>query len=382
MSHFSTNSIHQVKKLQTKNNISLFEKHPKLTLTLLLFIFIVLLDILAASLFSALGLYSPQFKIERYYRLENKIYHHTLAKNISHSDAKWGPIGYRVNTNSLGFKDNQPRKVPLKKQDQRLLIIGDSFTEGLGYEHNDTFVGIIDKELNNKNIEVFNAGVSSYSPIIYYRKTKDLIEQGFEFDHLLVLIDISDIENEARHYTLDENGNVVNKTTAKSNELDERIKRFITENTIILSNLRILIRKLRNRNKKQRKFEDSLNVYGGMWTVDQGVYDDYGKEGISSAKKYMTMLAKLLQKNNIKLSVAVYPWPDQIFHKDLNSKQVKIWKNWSNKHNADFINLFPKFINNTEGREIINDYFILGDVHWNKEGHKLIAKSLLEYINK
>lgn len=360
--------------------MSIFEQHPKKTISIILIVFIVVLDILAASLFSSIGLYKPQFKIERYYRVKNEMFHHTLAPNISQSDAKWGELGYSVNTNSLGFKDKQPRIISLKKKAPRILLIGDSFTEGIGFAHKDTFAGIIEENLKNKKIDVFNAGVSSYSPIIYLRKIQYLIDKGFEFDHLVVFIDISDIENEAKHYTFDENNNVIDRSTAKSNELDEKIKRFITEHTILLSNLRILIRKLKAKNTKKRTFENSLNVHGSLWTISDDVYNDYAKKGLESANKHMSALSNLLKQKNIKLSVAVYPWPDQIFNKDLKSKQVTYWENWSKTHNVNFINLFPTFINSTKPKKIINDYFILGDVHWNKEGHKLIAESVLPQL--
>ena len=360
--------------------MSLFEKHPKTTLSILLVIFVIIVDITAASLFSAIGLYKPQYKIERYYRVENEIFHHTLAANITNAKAQWGPIlGYEVNTNSLGFKDSQPRKIPFEKTNHRILLIGDSFTEGIGYAYNDTFAGIIEKKLKDKSIDVFNAAVSSYSPIIYFRKTQYLIEKGFEFDHLVVFIDISDIEDEAKNYFINKDGNVISK---RADRLSFKFKRFVTENTIILSNIRILIRKLKNKAKinNQPKFDDVINVPRSLWTINDDIYNDFGKKGLESASKHMTMLADLLKENNIKLSVAVYPWPDQIWHKDLDSKQVVFWKKWSKEHNANFINLFPKFINATEPRKIIDDYYIFGDYHWNSEGHKLIAESVLPHL--
>ena len=360
--------------------MSVFEKHPKKTLSILLFIFIVIVDISAAALFSSIGLYKPQFKIERYYRVQNQFFHHSLAPNMNHSDAKWGKLGYNINTNSLGFKDSHPRNIPLKKKSPRMLIIGDSFTEGLGYAHKDTFAGIIEEKLKTKNIEVFNAGVSSYSPIIYLRKTQYLIEKGFEFDHLVVFIDLSDIEDEAVHYKFDKNKNVVSRASSKENELDERLKRFITEHTILLSNLRILIRKLKSKKENKRDFTSALNARRGLWTINEDVFNDYGKEGLKLAGQHMSTLSNLLKKHNIKLSVAVYPWPDQIFNKDLNSKQVSYWQQWTKNNNANFINLFPTFINSTEPKKTIKDYFIFGDVHWNKEGHKLIAESTLPQL--
>jgi lysophospholipase L1-like esterase len=356
--------------------MSVFERYPKTTLSIVLFLLILAIDILAATLFSAVGLYKPQLKIERYYRVQNEIYHHTLAANITHSDAIWGALGYKVNTNSLGFKDSRSRTISLKKKNHRILLIGDSFTEGIGYAHDDTFAGILENELNkDRKIDVLNAGVSSYSPIIYLRKTQYLINSGFEFDHLVVFIDISDIENEAKHYTFDDNGNVVDRPTNKSNELDERLKRFIAEDTILLSSLRVLIRKLK-KTDKPRKLTDSLNIYGGLWTVNEDVYNDYGKKGLTLAKKHMTTLAELLEKHKIKLTIVVYPWPDQIFNNDLNSKQVEFWYQWSKNNNVNFINLFPTFINANESKKVIEKYFITGDVHWNKSGHKLVAKSV------
>ncbi len=360
--------------------MSVFEKHPRKTLSILLFIFIVGIDILAAAVFTSVGLYNPQYKTEQYYRVKHEVFHHTLAVNVSHSEAKWGPIGYKVNTNSLGFKDSKSREIPLQMDKKRILLIGDSFTEGIGYEYNDTFAGIIDKKLESKNIEILNAAVSSYSPIIYLRKTQYLINKGLEFDHLVVFIDISDIENEANQYIFDQNKNVISRSNAKDNGLDEKLKRFITEKTILLSNLRILIRKIRTRNEKKKIFEHALNSNGSLWTINDDVYNAYAEKGLKLASKHMTMLADLLKKKNIKLTIAVYPWPDQIFNKDLKSKQVVFWNKWAKNHNVDFINLFPTFINATEPRKIIENYFILGDVHWNKEGHKLIAESVLSHL--
>lgn len=335
-----------------------------------------------ASVLSALGLYQPQYKIERYYRIKHDVYHHTLAPNTSHSQAKWGPFGYKVNTNSLGFKDSSARKIALKSDQTRIVFIGDSFTEGVGFGHNDTFVGQIENSLKNKKIEVLNAAVSSYSPIVYLRKTEYLLNTvGLHFDHLIVFIDISDIQDEAVDYSFDEQRNIISPPTAKSMEFDEKFKNFITENTILLSNLRILVRRLKKQVPHERTINDALNVYRGMWTINETAYNDYGKKGLALATKHMDKLSQLLKEKGIKLSIAVYPWPDQIMNNDLNSKQVTIWKNWAQKNQVGFVNYFPDFINDKKSTDTIKKYFLLGDVHWNEDGHKLITKKMLQYLN-
>lgn len=367
---------------QTKRQ-SVFERYPKTTTTIIILFLVLVMDILAAQILSAVGLYHPQYKIERYYRIQHDAYHHTLAKNIAHSDARWGPIGYRVDTNSLGFKDRSDRKVALETNEQRIVFLGDSFTEGVGYEYDQTFVGLIDRSMQARNIGVLNAAVSSYSPIIYLRKTEYLINDvGLKFDHLIVFIDISDIEDEAIHYEFDEQGSIVDAATSKSNEFDEQVKRFITEETILLSNLRIFFRKLKksNKNYNNKKIEDGLNVFRGMWTYDDAAYQQYGKKGIQLALEHMGKLSSLLKQHNIKLSVAVYPWPDQIMYGDVNSRQVTLWKSWASDHDVEFINLFPAFMTDEKAEDIIRRYYILGDVHWNKAGHELVAKNTLKYL--
>ena len=89
-----------------------------------------------------------------------------------------------------------------------MLFIGDSLTEGVGYPYEETFVGIVGEQLRDRGVEVLNAGVVSYSPIMYLSKVRHLIEHvGLEIDEVVLFLDISDIENETRYF-LDEDSNV------------------------------------------------------------------------------------------------------------------------------------------------------------------------------
>jgi len=78
----------------------------------------------------------------------------------------------------------------------------------------------------------------------------------------------------------------------------------------------------------------------------------------------------------------VYPWKKQIWDGDLNCIQVKCWKQFCINNHIRFINLFPLFINNTPAWRIVNEYFIEGDNHWNKNGHKLVADFLYPEFEK
>ena len=134
----------------------------------------------------------------------HKIFHHHLLPNSKEIQGGKGVHPkFKVFTNSLGFRDSKVREIELKKKN-RIVFIGDSFTYGVLLDYEYTVPGLADIYFREKGIEVLNAGVSSYSPSIYYYKTKFFIEQGLKFSHLIVFIDISDIEDESNVYFVDE----------------------------------------------------------------------------------------------------------------------------------------------------------------------------------
>lgn len=372
-----------------KNNI--FEKHPRKTLAIIILAAFILMDFTAAATLKSLGKFEPSYisskVLEATYRKRDPVFHHALSRNIDFDQAEWGRHYYSIHTNSLGFKDSKVRNIPLKSSKPRILLIGDSFTEGVGVEFKDTFAGILQRTLAQNDIEVLNAAVSSYSPIIYFRKTQYLLETvGLKFDYLIVFIDLSDMEDEAKGYKFDQQGNVISRQTiaavgktGKDQQTVEKktsFKEFISQNTVLLGRIRNLAGWLRNH---LRPWTRSLNQRRGMWTLDDKLYADYAETGLALADQHMSQLKALLDQHGIPLTVVVYPWPDQIYHNDIDSRQIRHWQQWSNRNNAGFINLFPAFINNKQAPEqTIKTLFIQGDVHWNNKGHQLIASRLLE----
>ena len=118
--------------------------------------------------------------------------------------------------------------------------------------------------------------------------------------------------------------------------------------------------------------------------VDEAVHpaqiaEILGGEGLELARQNMDRLADLLRARGIALTVAVYPWPDQVRHHDLRSKQAAFWSAWAAAQGAGFIDYFPRFIGATPPDEVLDRYFIRGDVHWNEAGHEVVAQGFLEY---
>jgi hypothetical protein len=102
----------------------------------------------------------------------------------------WGGDSYEFVTNSLGFRDERIRDVPLVDARPRILVLGDSFTEGK-ISWRDRYVGRIAALF--PQYEFLNGGVSSYSPSNYYNVARTLLAAGYDIDEVIVFIDISDV---------------------------------------------------------------------------------------------------------------------------------------------------------------------------------------------
>ncbi len=374
------------------NKANWFEANPKKTIVFIVIFGFLIIDFSLAAALKIVGVFEPSYvtsKVrEAHYRRADPVYHHGLKKNISNYIAEWGKHDYRVDTNSLGFKDSHNRAIPLNSKHKRILIIGDSFTEGVGIPFDKTFVGLLKNGFKRHSIDVLNAAATSYSPIIYYRKIKYLIETvGLKFDAVVVLIDLSDAEDEALGYRFDENENVISQGSAanigaaetkpvseqKNTKPPMNTKEFFTQYTYFLGRLRNLSAFLKT---KIRAWDKGLKQRRALWTMDKALYNEFGEKGLNTGAKHMLQLKELLDKQQIPLTIAVYPWPDQIYNNDIDSKQILFWHNWSKTNKVEFINLFSAFMPATSPEKTIRQYYIKGDVHWNEFGHQQVYQAL------
>lgn len=398
-----------------------FQRNTKKTLFCILTVLFLTVDL-------SLGI----FFIPDIEGIPHHYYHHDLKKNY-HGNLRWGPMYYEIYTNSLGFKDSRYGDVTLSSKKYRFLILGDSFGEGIGVPYGKTFVGLVEKKLNLSMYEILNASVKSYSPKLYNLKTRYLIEEiGLHFNELYVFIDISDISDEifwyrvkpVRKFSPSHMLKVLNSFLFNNfysyNKLGEKIvrslvgyvytmKRIIKKvlrysETVLLNDPLVRAQNKKNEfeplhvnaiqntrkdyNKKSDK-EEYINMHlfkehfyedRAKWTYDEEIYQKWGEKGLKLAEKNMRELVLLCNQHTVKLTIAVYPWPDQIRRQERESLQVKFWRDFAKKHNIGFIDFFPNFIYSKNSDEIIEKYFIPGDNHWNENGHALIAKELWKRI--
>ena len=321
-------------------------------------------------------------------RRSSRVYHHDLQPNVD-AEVRWGELKHRLCTDGNGFKN--PCDLSAEKRNNKqfdVAFIGDSFTEGMGYPYEQTFVGLY--ATSHPDLRVANLAVSSYSPSIYLKKVEYLLTHGYSFKTLVVLPDISDIQDEAIYYQI-RDGMVADRQY--DGLLVNAARRFqeccgayfsMTANLLVKVSKDIdrFIDRTTGKLKKVAKtsYPDHPRAH---WTFTPNS-DEYGtagvQGGINQALESMRELKALLDAHNIQLVVAVYPWDTQLKHGQITHPGASIWRDFcQQQHCAAFIDLNPRFF--AEAKRLGLDsfksqYLIPGDTHFNEAGNQLIFQSI------
>ena len=98
----------------------------------------------------------------------------------------------------------------------------------------------------------------------------------------------------------------------------------------------------------------------------------------------MQELYKLTQQHGIKLSVAIYPLPQQVLFDVENSKQAQIWREFCENRCEYFINSFPTIFSLSKEigkQQTIDKLYIKHDVHYNYAGNEILYLDFLKVFN-
>jgi len=330
----------------------------------------------------------------RNYSLKSVKFHHEIAPNINVYE-HWGKNKYKVITNQLGMRIGNNESYNIKSLKENIGFLGDSFVYGSGIDYENHFISLINK--NNKNYNYLNLGYVSYSPSIYYKKLKFLIEKkNINFKKIFIFVDHSDVQDEALFYREDDEGNIVRKWLS-DNEIKKRNKKYIfknyfKQNSFIFKfyenlNSPTISKKSKNcitdnSNKNYKNYID-INRFGYGYNKDL-TEEKWVKKGNKKIKYYLEKINKLSKENDFKIYIIYYPSALEVID-NINynlSKHYIMLKNFSELYNSRFVNITNDFFIESNGKNNYLKYFIECDVHWNKNGHKIIADRLIKFINE
>ena len=356
---------------------------------------ILVSDFIIVKILKNLEIWSSIEEKKSYWRISSNIYHHDILPNINVEES-WGKYKYKLTTNSLGFRDFSQNIVKKQSDKKRIALIGDSFIEGIGLSYENSLSGKISNFLID-DYEVLNMGVASYSPTNYYYKLKHFLEKEYIFDSVFVFLDLSDIIDEIK-YEYDKNNQLVlNFDNFKSKKI--LFSKFLDDNFIVFKfvfKFSEFFGKLKKK-IKNRYIEDGIGAsrvfekkFFSVTTQDRNLYYmiykqpsiwtfnnknlrynfENTKKGLEKSEMNLKRLFKLLNENNIKSKLIIYPHPAQIYLEDTFYQDY--WYKFSKKNNIEFVNIFPAFEKkNLNKKTFILENFIVGDIHWNEKGSEI-----------
>jgi lysophospholipase L1-like esterase len=229
--------------------------------------------------------------------------------------------------------------------------LGDSFTAGSQVDYEDCFVARLEAlfRKDGRDVEILNGGVTSLSPTLEYRKLARFLDQGYTADMVVMMLDISDIQDESLRAL---------EQPAGYWACAFRSSRIIQ-----------LLLTRRYRDARPGRFWTDPRAY---WTELDRQSNPWIEDGLARCRKAILATSRLCSQRGIRLVLVVYPWQQQIKSPQRPSPQQTIFSGFSASHGIALLDLFPKFFALPDW----DKYFIPGDCHWNKEGHDLVARAI------
>lgn len=335
-------------------------------------------------------------------RQRDPVRHHVFTPNCATVNY-WGTDEYKIFTNSLGFRDEEIREVPLTDSRPRILMLGNSYTEGKT-AWNKTFAGRIAAEL--PQYDFLNGGVDGYSPSNYVNTARAVLDKGVEIDEVIVFLDNSVVQLEAAFYRdVNRDGAVTAIPPAEQHSAATGYGKF---RKWIGYHLSLTYRLLRLGERAEGTlvrhgfyhvpgdyFGDPFDMEMSAWSyreVNQSEpfaagYAPLGVAGgTARSLAKMTQLWQELAKRNIPVSVVVYPHLAQVVHDTAESREIQLWRQWCKGKCKRFVSVAPKFY---AARDACpksqpgcwySKLFIIGDMHYNAGGNALVAEAVSESL--
>ena len=332
-------------------------------------------------------------------RISDPVRHHALKPNCSFIE-RWGHDKYDYFTNSLGFRDEKVRDIPLTDARPRVLILGNSFTEGESSWPN-SYVGKIAASL--PQYDFLNGGGASYTPSNHLNIVRKLLADGVEFDEVIIFSGAFDVFNEAAFYRdLDASGAVAGPEHQRWKiSRYSKVRFFVARNFMLTSQLVEAVERFLVGHGLYHlatdQWGDEFDMEMVAWTYrpvnetdpHPTGYAPLGVNGgITKEMHKMDLLWQELEKRHIPLSVVVYPYPTQLVHDSVDSRQVRLWREWCEGKCKRLITLFPVFFAlkdqcpRTEPGCWYLKYFIFGDMHYNGAGNAHVADEIVKNLTE
>jgi hypothetical protein len=381
---------------------------------------LIVMALLAEGALRLYGLFDKNRGLKNSMGIPNKKYHHSFKPNSSCRlvASKNNEYDVGVKINNYGFRG---RDITIAKSPgvTRIMVIGDSFTFGVGAEEDETIPFLLEKDLNERgyHVEVINAGFGGYSPLLHYLKLKDEYLE-FKPDLVLYLFDFSDLADDWRaekSLVYDKAGNILRcdptyidgkKDWWAEMMIHSKLCAYIHKKLIrSLDKIRILGLRGYIKAKLQGRRAKALIIAKEIEekAVNPIKYDPYlmirGRDRISYIQehfkrneKYLNLIRDAFKPEGAPMVLVIYPFgihigPDQWgtgrvywgFEKGRvydDYYALYMLEDYARQNGVPCINLLPEFLKH-KGERLFFDI----DGHFTPAANRIAAKAIADNIN-
>lgn len=312
-----------------------------------------------------------------------------------------GEVHQIVTINPQGYRDTDFRSIPASNQ--KIAVIGDSFTSNTGVALDSVFTSILNARL--KNASLLNFGVNGYGQVQQLLLLDEVLEQ-YSPEALIILIYIrndtmDNVETDwlsfPRPYAELTNGTLtIKKGSVQLEKKSPSILWQITHGSQVLSLISNqggwLLAKLKEE-KDQTDFSPSRITAPELYLCKKNLSDRIEQAFLVQEQLLLKMAAKAAQ-HSIPIVFAIAPsfvqvhqqyWEKLIEEYELNESEYNIAApnqrllSFAKQHDLRMIDLLPGLLREAErGKQL----YFPREQHWNKTGNETVANLLLPHIKK
>lgn len=270
-----------------------------------------------------------------------------------------------IKINEYGHHDHS---FPLKKKknELRILNLGDSITMGHGISRDETYSQYMEKELsgllkNYDKVEVINAGVQGYSTF----QELEVLKRSLIFEPDLVTIGFC-LNDVTEPFVVNKNLGGVGLDYHKVTQAPNKYLSYILNETgfgRLIQEIRI-----KTLDAKQEKLNELYDVKKMLKSQNDSTYQAQWHFTLNELEK----IYSLCQEKNIKVVLLIFPYTFQFNNHELKWAQTKLIDH-ADKNNVRYVNfleIFEREINSQP--DLLNQYFLDED-HFTPAGHKVVA---------
>jgi hypothetical protein len=345
--------------------------------------------------------------------------HHKLQPN-TFSRFQTRDFDYIQRVNNIGLRG---RNIDLVKKPTtyRILMLGDSFTMGKGVEDHETFSAVLEQSLSTnkvkihgKTVQVINAGINSYSPILSFLQLKTELGQ-LKPDLVVLNFDMSDLIQETAYRnaaTYGTDGEIIgvdgdNPSTwlelfgvapkPKRKEFKDRftvlrteIRRWINRHLYIT---RLLFSYLDWQHKESTEITiENTVALRNMYLLRHTLAKDEADRKEQWQKVFDSLLKvkRYCDDHGMDFLLTVYPWGHQVNRKEwiigrsgfipdgslISDESIRTIEDFAAANKLELLNVFPAFRQYNGAVPLYFNY----DMHWTPQGHRLMARELEQFL--